>query len=128
MLTAVRISLSRVILQNIIGNEMEVPVITLDPELEQLLHQAVQQANKSGLSEAEEMILEPSIAEKLQSSIAEATQRQEMSGQVAVLLVSPLIRAPVARFLRVPTPTLHVLSYQEIPDNKQITIIASIGQ
>jgi flagellar biosynthesis protein FlhA len=127
-LTAVRIALSRVIMQNIIGNEMEVPVITLDPQLEQLIHQAVQQAQKSGLAEEEEMILEPSIAEKLQGSISDAAQRQEISGQVAVLLVSPLIRAPLARFLRVTTPNLHVLSYQEIPDNKQITIIASIGQ
>ena len=55
-------------------------------------------------------------------------QRQEMLGKPAILLVSGPLRPVLAKFASYGVERLHVLSYQEIPDNKQITIVASVGQ
>ena len=118
--TAVRTSLGRMIVQQINGMAAELSVITLDPNLEQLLHQAVQADGVGGV--------EPGLAERLFSALQESVQKQEASGQSAVLLVSGLIRTMLARFVRHTIPNLHVLSYNEIPSDKQIRIVATVGQ
>lgn len=126
--TAVRFALRRMIVQAICGNEPEIPVITLDPELEQLLLKSVQQSQQSGAGEEVGLVLEPSMVERLQHSLADAAQRQEMMGKPAILLVSGPLRSVLARFSRYGVDRLHVLSYQEVPDNKQITIVSTIGK
>src|SRR5690606_39936624 len=50
-----------------------------------------------------------------------------MAGNPAVLLVTSQLRAAMAQFIRNSIEQLHVLAYQEVPDNKSITIVASIG-
>ncbi len=126
---AVRVSLARVIVQGIYGNRSELPVITLDPSLEQILLKAVQQAMQQGDGSAEEnVVIEPGIAERLQQSLIQAAQRQEIAGNPAVLLVAAPLRPTLSRFVRFTTSGVRVLSYQEIPDNKQITIVATLGQ
>ena len=124
---AVRLSLSRMIVQNIIGSDDELPVITLEPGLENILLQSVQQAKQAGQVGGDSIVLEPSLAERLQSSVSEAAQRQELAGKSAVLLVSPAIRVAVAKFVRNASETLAVLSYNELTDNKKITIVAAVG-
>ena len=117
---AVRTSLGRMIVQQINGMAAELSVITLDPNLEQLLHQAVQADGVGGV--------EPGLAERLFSALQDSVQKQEAMGQSAVLLVSGLIRTMLARFVRHTIPNLHVLSYNEIPSDKQIRIVATVGQ
>ncbi|ARU57566.1 flagellar biosynthesis protein FlhA [Oleiphilus messinensis] len=126
--SAARQALKRMIIQSICGNDVEVPVITLDPELEQILLKSVQQAQQSGVGDDMGMVLEPSLVEKLQRSLGEAAQRQEMLGKPAILLVSAMLRPVMVKFVRFGIERLKVLSYQEIPDNKQVTIVASVGQ
>lgn len=122
----VRRALKRLIVQSIYGNTDDLAVITLEASLEQLLLKTQQQSQQQTGS-SENMILEPSMAEKLQRSLREATQKQEMQGNPAVLLVSAPLRPVLANFVRNMVTGMHVLSYQEIPENKQITIAASIG-
>ena len=74
------------------------------------------------------VVIEPGIAERLQQSLVQAAQRQEIAGNPAVLLVSAALRPLLSRFVRFTLAGVKVLSYQEIPDNKQITIVATIGQ
>ncbi|MEJ6077257.1 flagellar biosynthesis protein FlhA [Vibrio sp. 1-Bac 57] len=119
---ACRISLKRMIVQEIIGNEPEIPVITLSSELEQILHKSIQAGGSDGAG------IEPGLAERIQNSLIEASQQQELIGQPAVLLTSGVLRGTLARFVKNTIPSLHILSYQEIPDDKQIKIISSIGQ
>ena len=122
VLTAsVRVALGRSIIQKINGIASELAVITLDPALEQLLQESVRSAGSGGLG------LEPGMAENMFSALGEATQRQEMSGQPAVLLVSALIRPVLARLIKGSIPALKVLSYNEIPDDKQIKIMTTVG-
>lgn len=126
--TLARQSLRRMIVQSICGNDAEIPVITLDPDLEQLLLKSVQQSQQSGGQDDIGMVLEPNMVEKLQRSLQDSVQRQEMLGKPAILLVSGPLRPGLAKFASYGVERLHVLSYQEIPDNKQITIVASVGQ
>ncbi|MEN1832530.1 flagellar biosynthesis protein FlhA [Pseudomonas lijiangensis] len=124
LVAAVRVGLSRAIVQSIVGIEPELPVITLEPRLEQILLNSLQ---KAGQGQEEGVLLEPSMAEKLQRSLIEAAQRQEMQGSPVILLVAGPIRAMLSRFGRLAVPNMHVLAYQEIPDNKQVTIVATVG-
>ncbi|GFM65761.1 flagellar biosynthesis protein FlhA [Pseudomonas cichorii] len=124
LVAVVRVGLSRAIVQSIVGIEPELPVITLEPRLEQILLNSLQ---KAGQGQEEGVLLEPSMAEKLQRSLIEAAQRQEMQGSPVILLVAGPIRAMLSRFGRLAVPNMHVLAYQEIPDNKQVTIVATVG-
>jgi flagellar biosynthesis protein FlhA len=127
---AVRVALARVIVQGIYGSRTELPVMTLDPQLEQILLKAVQQSAQH--SEAalvdDSVVIEPGIAERLQQALVQAAQRQEIAGNPPVLLVGAPLRPLLSRFVRYTLSGIKVLSYQEIPDNKQITIVATIGQ
>jgi flagellar biosynthesis protein FlhA len=127
LLASARLALSRVIIHQLVDGAMEVPVISLDPALEQIVHKASQQAKQINGADSDELVLEPGMAEKLHSSLAEVVQKQETNGAPSILLVSPQIRSAMYRFSRGALPTLSVLSYQEVPEDKQITIIASIG-
>ncbi|WAJ40061.1 flagellar biosynthesis protein FlhA [Pseudomonas sp. GOM7] len=125
MVAAVRVSLARAIVQGIVGLEPELPVITLEPRLEQILLNSMQ---KAGQGSEDGILLEPGMADKLQRSLVDAAQRQEMLGKPVILLVAGPIRAMLSRFARLAVPSIHVLAYQEIPDNKQVTIVATVGQ
>ena len=125
LISAVRVSLSRSIVQSIVGLDSELPVITLEPRLEQMLLQSLQKAGQGG---DDGIMLEPGMAEKLQRSLADAVQRQEVQGKPAILLVAGPVRGMMAKFVRYAAPGAHVLSYQEIPDSKQVTIVATVGQ
>ena len=119
---AVRISLRKFIVQDLVGADVEIPVITLAPELEQMLHQSMQMAGDDGAG------IEPGLAERLQKSLTEGTQQQEMAGDAPILLTSGILRTVLAKFVKYTIPTLRVISYQEIPDDKQIKIVSAIGQ
>jgi len=118
----VRAALGRSIVQDILGKETELKVITLEPALEQLLLQATQGAPEGQLA------IEPGLAERLHGTLKEESQKVEMSGQSAVLLVAPQIRAQLARLFRYSLPTLHILAYSEVPENRQISVVANVGQ
>ncbi|MEG3768530.1 flagellar biosynthesis protein FlhA [Alteromonas sp. 14N.309.X.WAT.G.H12] len=122
LVSAVRIALKRLIVQEISQGTKEVPVITLAPELEQMLHQSLQAGGDDGAG------IEPGLADRLQQSLQQAAQQQELNGEPAVLLTSGMLRPVLSRFLKYSVAGLHVLSYQEVPDDKQIKIVSSVGQ
>jgi flagellar biosynthesis protein FlhA len=70
---------------------------------------------------------EPGLAERLQQALAETTVAMEQEGRESVLLVAASIRPWMARFAKHAAPGMHVLSYNEIPDNRQIRVISTIG-
>jgi flagellar biosynthesis protein FlhA len=118
----VRAALGRMIVHNIYGASDTLEVITLDPDLEALLVQAQSQGG------AEAPVIEPGLADRLQHSIIAAAERQELAGKPAVLLVSSTVRALLARFVRAARQVVHVLAFEEIPQNKQITVVSTIGR
>ncbi len=118
----VRVALGRSIVQEIVGSEEELKVITLDPSLEQILLQATQGAPDGQLA------IEPGLAERLHSTLKEESQKLEASGQSPVLLVAPQIRAQLARLFKYSLPELFILAYSEVPENRQISVVANVGQ
>ena len=117
----VRIALSRAIVQQIIPGENELPVMTLDNRLEQLLMQTIQTQTGDVSS------IEPSLAETLAIQTAQATQQQENMGYVPVLLVPGPLRTLLSRFLRRNLPQLKVLSHAELPDSYTIKVTNLVG-
>jgi flagellar biosynthesis protein FlhA len=120
--SAVRSSLGRSIIHEISGIQNELPVITLDYELEQLLLKSLQTANENSAG------IEPGLAEQMHLSLQESTQKMEMEGQTAVLLVSSYVRPWLSRFVRHSISGLHVLAYNEIPADRQIKVVSTVGR
>ena len=122
ILTAVtRVALGRQIVQSIFGMASELAVMTLHPSLEQILQQSAQGAD------GQVMAFEPGLAQMMHNSLRESTQNQLAKGEPAVLLVSQNLRAFLSRMVRHGIQGLNVLSYEEIPEDKQIKVIASVG-
>jgi flagellar biosynthesis protein FlhA len=122
LVAAVRVALGRSIVQNVGGLRQELPVITLDPALEQVL-----QDSMAGGGEASPGF-EPGLADRIQTALGDSTRRQEAAGEPAVLLVAPKIRPWIAKLMRHSTPSLAVLAYNEIPENRRIRVIAAVGR
>ncbi len=117
----VRIALGRQIVQDIAGPASEVPVMSLDAELERLLTGAL-------TGNAANPTLEPGLAEKLQQRLSESARRREAAGEPAVLLVPPALRAPLAGFVRSSVPGLHVLAWNEIPHSRKVRLVTTVGR
>jgi flagellar biosynthesis protein FlhA len=116
---AVRLALGRSIVQRIIGNTDELPLIALDATLEQILHKAVQQEGSTAI--------EPELAARLVQALREIVRQQERDGIPSVLVVSPEIRHWISGWLRASIAGLNVLAYTEIPDNRGVKVIATVG-
>jgi flagellar biosynthesis protein FlhA len=122
LVAAVRIALGRSIVQNIGGLRQELPVITLDPSLEQVLQDSMANGGDGAPG------FEPGLTDRIQTALADSTRRQEAAGEPAVLLVNPKIRPWIARLMRHTTPSLSVLAYNEIPENRRVRVIAAVGR
>src|SRR6202051_1560053 len=122
LVAAVRVALGRSIVQNIGGLARELPVIALDPALEQVL-----QDSMAGGGDASPGF-EPGLADRVQTALADSTRRQEAAGGTAGPPVGPKIRPWIAKLMRHSTPSLAVLAYNEIPENRRIRVIAAVGR
>lgn len=118
----VRVALGRLIVQQLNGSTQEVPVVTIDPTLEQILQQSINSGGELANT------LDPTLVEKIQNSFMQYAKKQEVLGSVAILLVHPSIRRLLAKLLRHYSRNISVLSFQEIPDEKRIKIVSHIGQ
>ncbi|MCB1692962.1 MAG: flagellar biosynthesis protein FlhA [Pseudomonadales bacterium] len=120
VLTArVRVSLGRIIYQNINGMEPELAVMALEPKLEQILLQTISGNGSDGI--------EPGLAEKMMREVNESTRQFEALGKPPVLLVSSSIRQWLARLVRSNQPSLNVLAYEELPAAKKVKVVTTIG-
>ncbi|HED36385.1 MAG TPA: flagellar biosynthesis protein FlhA [Gammaproteobacteria bacterium] len=116
-----RIALGRSIVQKINGIEKNLPVITLEPSLEQLLMQSAQNASEGSIG------VEPGLTERMFKSLEDVSRQQEMAGQPAILVVAPALRLWLSQLVRHSISGLSVLSYSEIPDDKNIKVVAAVG-
>ncbi|MDG1113374.1 MAG: flagellar biosynthesis protein FlhA [Pseudomonadales bacterium] len=118
--TGVRIALSRTIYEQINGLEPELEVLSLEPRLEQMLQDAVRGQQQS-------MGLEPGLAEQMLQQINEGVIQMENQGKPAVLLVASTIRLWLASLVKSNNKGLHVLAYDEIPAEKRIRVVGTVG-
>ncbi|MDZ7784017.1 MAG: flagellar biosynthesis protein FlhA [Halioglobus sp.] len=114
----VRIALAKTIFQTVNGVGREMPVMSLDAQLEQILQGALQGTGG---------VLEPTLLESTIRQIAESAERFAAEGNTPVLLVSGNIRLFLSRLLRSRIENLYVLAYEELPANKTIRVLETIG-
>nr|WP_211263705.1 flagellar biosynthesis protein FlhA [Stenotrophomonas terrae] len=115
---AVRNTLGRFIVQEIAGSSPELPVFTLNPQLERVLQESTQGNGAA---------LEPGLAERLHQSLAECVGKQEARNEPAVVLVPAPVRAALARLVRHSVPSLSVLAYSEVPEDKRLKLVGTIS-
>ena len=119
MTSEVRVALGASIFQNVAGAALELPVMVLDPQLEQIMSNAVQ--SNGG-------VIEPNLVDTVIAGIAEATGKMEAEGASPVLLVSGVIRGFLANMLRGRMANFYILAYDEIPADKNIRVVTTIGK
>jgi len=119
---AVRPRLGRMIVQGLVEINDNLPVITLEPSLEQMLHNVLQQSSNN-----QSLVIEPKLAEGLLKALAENTRQVENQGLPAVLVVSPGIRPWLSKIIRHRLSDLTVLSYSEIPEDQSVKVVATVS-
>jgi flagellar biosynthesis protein FlhA len=117
----VRPKLGRLIVQSLVDMSESMAVMTLDPQLEQMLHNAVQQSHQT-----KTLTIDPELAENLFRSMREESQKIEEDGKPAILVVSPVVRPWLANLARPRIPDLTVLSYTEIPEDQAVSVVATV--
>ena len=120
---AMRVVLGRHIVHETTDLGTEVPAITLAPELEQILPGSLADGG-----EVAGAAVKPGLADRLQQSLADVAPRQEICGEPAVLLVAPLRRPRLVRFIRHVAQNLLVLACNEVSDDRSVRLVQGLGQ
>ncbi|WP_318503218.1 flagellar biosynthesis protein FlhA [Photobacterium leiognathi] len=123
----VRCSLRRTLVNLINGDKKDLNVYALSDELEQILLTSLQQAQASGNVMLDSFPIEPNILSQFQQNMPLAKQQLKQQGAAPVLLVMPQLRPLLSRYARTFAQGLAVLSYNEVPENKNINIIGNLG-
>ena len=116
----VRVALGRSIVQQLYPSGSEIQVMSLDPQLERVLLQAISGGGENAS-------IEPGLADTLIRETAAATQRQEELGLPPVLLVPGNLRTLLSRFLRRGISQLKVLAHSEVPESRLIKVTSING-
>jgi flagellar biosynthesis protein FlhA len=117
----VRPKLGRMIVQSLVDDANSLAVMTLDPNLEQLLHNVLQQSGPG-----QNLTIEPGLAERLFAALREGARQVEEQGHPAVLVVSPAIRPWLSKAVRYRVNDMTILSYSEIPDDQSVKVIHNV--
>ena len=118
LVAQVRVALGASIFQSVVGGAQELPVMVLDPQLEQMMSSAVQ--NNQG-------VIEPNLLDTMVKGIGEAAGKMEAEGASPVLLVSGIIRGFLSKLLRGRMSNFYILAYEEIPGDKNIRVVTTVG-
>ena len=117
----VRPKLGRMIMQSLVDESSALSVMTLDPNLEQLLHNILQQT-----APGQSMTMEPGLAERFFTALREGARAVEEMGHPAVLVVSPAIRPWLSKAARYRVSDMTLLSYSEIPDDQSVKVVHTV--
>ena len=118
---AIRPTISGLLIQQIAPLNSALPIITFSADLEQLIVNVAKQTGANGL------ILEANLIKKIVSAINTVMEKMQSENRKAVMITAPVIRRDLSHMLRQHIPSLDVLSFTELPDNKKIEVIANIG-
>ncbi|MCF7200593.1 flagellar biosynthesis protein FlhA [Pseudomonas oligotrophica] len=123
----VRFALRRSIVAMVAGDRRELGVFVLENALENTLLNALAIAQQAGPVSLDNIPVEPSLLNQLQNSMPVVKEKLRKEGQPPILTVMPQLRPLLARYARVFSPGLHVLSQNEIPDRVGVNILGTLG-
>ncbi|BAK77703.1 flagellar biosynthesis protein FlhA [Pseudogulbenkiania sp. NH8B] len=123
----VRSALKRQIVQGILGPRGEMKAFNLTAELENLLLGALSQAQQTGKPALDSFPIDPNVLQQLQVNMPIIRDQMKQHATAPILLVMPQIRPLLARYGRLFAPGLNVLSYNEVPENREVSLIGTLG-
>ncbi|SFL57192.1 flagellar biosynthesis protein FlhA [Rugamonas rubra] len=123
----VRCALRRQIVSSLFGQKPEMQAFNLGGDLENMLLGSLNQARQSGKVVLDNYPIDPHLLAQLQVNMPVAREQMKQQATPPLLLVLPQIRPLLARYARLFAPGLHVLSYNEIPENREVSIIGTVG-
>jgi len=123
----VRCALRRQIVSGLFGQRTEMLAFNLGGELENMLLGSLNQARQTGKVVLDNYPIDPHLLAQLQVNMPVAREQMKQQATPPLLLVLPQIRPLLARYARLFAPGLHVLSYNEVPENREVSIIGTVG-
>jgi flagellar biosynthesis protein FlhA len=123
----VRYALRRNIVASIAGERSEIAVYVLENALENTLLSALSIAQQAGPVSLDNIPVEPNLLNQLQNAMPVIKEKLRKEGHPPILTVIPQLRPLLARYARVFSPGLHVLSQNEIPEKLGVNILGSLG-
>ena len=118
---ALRPHLVPLLLQRIVPHKDPVPVITLDPEFENLLINADRQ------NQQEDLIIDGNLSQNMIRKLSDVVDQQMAESKTPFLIVAPLIRKKLSKMVRAHLTDLNVLSFTELPETKKVDVIATVS-
>lgn len=128
LLTAdVRYALRRAIINSVNGDKSSLSVYTIDNELENLLLSALNQSQQAGKVALDSFPVDPNILSQLQNTMPMIHEQMKAQGYAPILLVAPQLRPILSRYARLFASGLQVLSYNEVPDDSDLSIVGTLA-
>ena len=118
----IRPKLVPLLIQKLLKFKDTIPLITFSPELEQMILTTVRQNPDEKM-----LLIEGTLAKKILSNLNDASEKFNSEGKPVFLIVAPQIRKHVARFVRSQLPSINVLSFLELPEDRSVEIAFTVG-
>ncbi|WP_213762718.1 flagellar biosynthesis protein FlhA [Caballeronia sp. dw_19] len=124
----VRCALRRQIVAALMGHKSEIKGYSLAGELENMLLGALSRAEQAATRvPLDNFPIDPNVLAQFQANMPGIRDQMKQMGTPPLLLVIPRIRPILARYARIFAPGLNVLSYNEVPEARDVSIVGSLG-
>ena len=117
----VRQSLKRAISNQYFNNNETTSVVTLDPNVEQVIMDSVKQTEQGAY-----LALDPDYTNQLMTSLREETDKLEELGRTPIIITSPIVRMYLKKLTQEQFRNLHVLSYNEIDSDVELQSVGMV--
>ena len=119
----IRPKLVPLLIQRLTKFKETLPLVTLSPDLEQMILNAVKQNPDEKM-----LLIDGTLAKRILSNLNNATEELNKKGKAVFLIVAPQIRRHVSRFVRAQISAVNVLSFTELPEDRSVEIAYTIGE
>ena len=117
----VRQSLKRAISNQYFNNNETTSVVTLDPNVEQVIMDSVKQTEQGAY-----LARDPDYTNRLMTSLREETDKLEELGRTPIIITSPIVRMYLKKLTQEQFRNLHVLSYNEIDSDVELQSVGMV--
>ncbi len=117
----VRASLKRQITKTFVNDEGKVPAVTIDPQLENLLNESIQETS-DGISVG----IAPDVLDKIVKKAVAISNSVSRNGNPLIFITNPNIRSVLFDILQTTIPNLAVLSYNELEPDVYVENLATL--
>jgi len=117
LVESVRKGLKRQIVSSLKAEDGKVHAVALEHELERRLIEAVKE-----VGEERELILNPEVSKSLMNNVSKSLEGLMRKGYQPVVVCSSSLRPYLSRYITRVVPGIHVISYDEIPEEYTLQI------